>query len=250
MQRLAAIVTGGASGIGAAAVQALAEDGAAVLILDAQASAAEKLARGLQAAGGVVDWVQADVTDARQVEAAVQKAVERFGGLDVLVNSAGIAPAGPITEFGEADFDRVIAIDLKGVWLCTRAAVPALRQSRCASVVNVASNAGLVGFADLSAYCAAKGGVVNLSRALAIELAPDIRVNCICPGHIETPMGDSFIQSQADPERFRLEHARKHPLQRLGRPDEIASVVRFLVSPSASYVTGAIISADAGYTAQ
>jgi len=242
-----AVVTGGARGIGAATAIALADAGARIVIGDLEAEAGRATA---DAVGG--EFVRADISRAADAEALMNAAVDRFGGLDVLVNNAGVVLAKSALETSEEEWDRVLAINLKGAWLCARAAVPHMIRRGGGAIVNVASNAGLVGFPNAAAYCASKGGLAHLTKAMALDFAPfKVRVNAVCPGHTRTPMADSFVASQADPEAFLDDFVRlQHPLGRMAEPEEIAYCIRFLAGDDASFVTGAVLPADGGFTAR
>jgi NAD(P)-dependent dehydrogenase (short-subunit alcohol dehydrogenase family) len=242
-----AVVTGGARGIGAATAIALADAGARIVIGDLEAEAGRATA---DAVGG--EFVRADISRAADAEALMNAAVDRFGGLDVLVNNAGVVLAKSALETSEEEWDRVLAINLKGAWLCARAAVPHMIRRGGGAIVNVASNAGLVGFPNAAAYCASKGGLAHLTKAMALDFAPfKVRVNAVCPGHTRTPMADSFVASQADPEAFLDDFVRlQHPLGRMAEPEEIAHCIRFLAGDDASFVTGAVLPADGGFTAR
>jgi NAD(P)-dependent dehydrogenase (short-subunit alcohol dehydrogenase family) len=161
-----------------------------------------------------------------------------------------LAKSTTATTFDE--WQRVLSINLTGPWLCARAAIPAMIERGGGAIVNVASNAGLVGFPNLAAYCAAKGGLVQLTKAIALDCAPhNIRVNAICPGHTRTPMGDSFIAAQAEPERFVNEFINaQHPIGRMAEAEEVARAILFLASDDASFLTGSIVAADGGYSAR
>jgi NAD(P)-dependent dehydrogenase (short-subunit alcohol dehydrogenase family) len=242
-----AVVTGGARGIGAATAAALAEAGAKVVIGDLEEEAGRATA---DAVGG--EFVRADICRAADAEALMNAAVDRFGGLDVLVNNAGVVLAKSALDTSEEEWDRVLAVNLKGPWLCARAAVPHMVRRGGGAIVNVASNAGLVGFPNAAAYCASKGGLAHLTKAMALDFAPlNIRVNAVCPGHTHTPMADAFVASQADPAAFLDDFVkRQHPLGRMAEPGEIALCIRFLGSDDASFVTGAVLPADGGFTAR
>jgi meso-butanediol dehydrogenase / (S,S)-butanediol dehydrogenase / diacetyl reductase len=242
-----AVVTGGARGIGAATAIALAEAGARVIIGDLEAEAGRATA---DAVGG--EFVLADISRAADAEALMSAAADRFGGLDVLVNNAGVVVAKSALDTSEEEWDRVLAINLKGAWLCARAAVPHMIRRGGGAIVNVASNAGLVGFPNAAAYCASKGGLAHLTKAMALDFAPfKVRVNAVCPGHTRTPMGDSFVASQADPAAFLDDFVGlQHPLGRMAEPEEIALCIRFLAGDDASFVTGAVLPADGGFTAR
>jgi NAD(P)-dependent dehydrogenase (short-subunit alcohol dehydrogenase family) len=240
-------VTGGASGIGAATARALVELGAHVLVADLASGPGRVLASELEG-----EFVQVDVRRAADAERLVRAALDRWHRLDGLVNSAGVVLARSTTETTEEEWDRVLDVNLKGTWLCSRAAIPRLAEGGGGAIVNVASNAGLVGFPNAAAYCASKGGVAQLTRAMALDCAPlGIRVNAVCPGHTRTPMAERFVASQADPEAFVRDFVdRQHPLGRMAEPEEVARCIRFLVSEEASFVTGAVIPTDGGFTAR
>lgn len=234
-----AIVTGAASGIGRGVALALGQLGSRVVAFD----------RNPADRPGVEAAFVADVRSAQAVEAAVRDAVQRVGRFAMIVNCAGIALARSAWDTTEEEWDEVLDTNLKGAWLVARAAWPYLEDD--ASIVNVASNAGLVGFNDLAAYCAAKGGLIQLTRAMALDATPRrVRVNCICPGHIRTPMGDAFIAAQTDPVAFERQHAAAHPIGRLGTVDDIVQAALYLLSPASAFVTGSVLVADGGYTAR
>ncbi|HVL52809.1 MAG TPA: SDR family oxidoreductase [Vitreimonas sp.] len=248
-----ALITGAGSGIGRAAAERFAAEGAAVAALDVHGQAATDTAAGIVADGGRAVAIQADVTAAAQVDAAVTRVVEELGRLDILVNNAAIDVKGSITTGTEDDWDRCFAVNVKGVFLCSRAAVPHLTAAGGGSIVNHASVAGLVGVQDLAAYCASKGAVVSLTRAMAVDLAPvGIRVNAICPGAVLTGMMEDLMRARGggDLAAGMSETVAKYPIGRLGRPEDIAALALFLASEGAAFVTGSIIVADGGMSAQ
>jgi NAD(P)-dependent dehydrogenase (short-subunit alcohol dehydrogenase family) len=247
-----AIIIGGAMGIGAATVRLFASEGAAVVIGDIADEATQKVVNALAASGYPAAFYHADVGQPDQVNALITGTVETFGGLDILINNAGVALAKSTTATTFDEWQRVLSINLTGPWLCARAAIPAMIERGGGAIVNVASNAGLVGFPNLAAYCAAKGGLVQLTKAIALDCAPhNIRVNAICPGHTRTPMGDSFIAAQAEPERFVNEFINaQHPIGRMAEAEEVARAILFLASDDASFLTGSIVAADGGYSAR
>lgn len=247
-----AIVTGGAKGIGAATVRALATEDAGVVIGDVDDLAGSELAQHLRAGGHRVIFVQTDVAAPAAAQELIDATVDEFGGVDILINNAGIALAKSTTQTTDDEWERVLNVNLTGPWRCAKAAIPHMIRRGCGAIVNVASNAGLVGFPSLAAYCASKGGLVSLTRAMALDCAAhNVRVNAVCPGHTRTPMGEGFIAAQDDPDAFIEEFIRKrHPLGRMAEAEEVARTILFLASENASFVTGAILTADGGYTAR
>jgi NAD(P)-dependent dehydrogenase (short-subunit alcohol dehydrogenase family) len=241
-----ALITGGASGIGLATAREFRAAGASLAIADI--SDASAIAKELDAIA-----IHVDVTDPEQVEAMVQKTVDRYGRLDVFFNNAGIERHAPIASMDLAEHRRVIDVDLNGVYYCLQAVIRAMANNdgpSRGSIVNTASVAGLIGAPGLSSYNAAKGGVVLLTKVGALEAAPlGIRVNAVCPGVIRTPMANAFEEGgmgSMDVEQFAR---RIHPLGRIGEASEVAKLVTFLASDDASFITGAAIPIDGGMTA-
>ena len=238
-----AIVTGGASGIGKATVERFVSEGARVLVADLDGHGAAAVASEL---GDVAASTQLDVTNYAAVEAMVAQAVDTFGGLDIIFNNAGISSVGRVDELDIDAWQRVIDVDLTAVFYGCKAAVPALRERGGGAIVNTASISGLFGDWGIPAYNAAKGGVMNLTRAMAADHARDnIRVNAVCPGGVETAMTDALVQSR----RAQVHYERLVPQARMGRPEEIAAAVAFLASDDASYVNGHGLVVDGGVTA-
>lgn len=261
-----AVVTGGASGIGAATARRLGREGAAVVIADIDAAGAKRVAGEIGAAGGRAVAFEADVTDPARVEAMVVRAVEEFGRLDILHNNATLLETAPIHKLSLEGWNRTLAVNLTAPFVGIRAAVPVMRREGGGAIVNTASISGLAGDYGLAAYNAAKAGVINLTRTAALELARHrIRVNCVCPGAVDTPLLGSLLGDNAPVahwrrrpgpgldagarRRFRERLEQAHPLGRLGTADEIAAAVCFLASDDASFITGAALVADGGVMA-
>ncbi|MFW6317250.1 MAG: SDR family NAD(P)-dependent oxidoreductase [Halorubrum sp.] len=236
-----AIVTGGSTGIGKATAAKYEEYGATVVIANRSADAGRETAAELDC-----EFVQCDVSDYAQVEALVEATVEKHGRVDAMVNNAGIGRTGSVTDMDLNDWHDVMRINLNGVMHGTRASMPHLLASE-GCVINIASIYGLVGAPGATAYAAAKGGIVNFTRSVAVDYAHrNVRVNSICPGFVETPMTDPSFESD---EFYEYVHGHT-PMGRVAQPDEIAGVAMFLASEEASYVTGANIPVDGGWTAQ
>ena len=241
------LITGSSRGIGQAAARVFLGLGAKVAV---NGRSAGSIANGIAALGGGTRVIPAlgDVATVKGCEEAVRSAVEGLGGLDVLVNSAGVGDVRPLMDCDEAMWDQVLNVNLKGTFFCIRAAYPFLKASR-GNVVNVGSDAGLIGEKKLSVYCASKGGVVNMTRALALELAPDVRVNCVCPGYTDTDMVRRDIEKAADPALAEAEAMSYAPLKRMAQPEEIGKAIAYLASDDAGFITGAAFSIDGGSTA-
>lgn len=181
-------------------------------------------------------------------ESTVRKAIEAFGGLDILVNNAGVGAGRPIADCDEAMWDAHCDVNLKGLFFCCRAAIPELRKSG-GNIVNIASDAGLMGVPGITVYCGTKGGVVNMSRAMALEIAPDVRVNCVCPGYVDTDMIRTTTKKKPDPEAYWQKMIDYAPLKRIASTDEIAYAVMYLASDNARFITGTSLAIDGGTTA-
>jgi NAD(P)-dependent dehydrogenase (short-subunit alcohol dehydrogenase family) len=245
----AALVTGGGSGLGRASAIALARAGATVTVADVdEQGGKETAALVTQEAGGDAEFVRADVTQADEVEAMVDKAVAQWGHLDCALNNAGTTGvSAPTADYTLEDWNRAIALNLTGVFLCLKYELPAMLE-RGGAIVNMASGAGLVGFPGLPAYVASKHGVVGLTRAAALEYASrGVRINAICPGSTRTPMLEGFMGGDEQVERMMT---RAVPLGRLGRPEEIADAVVWLCSDAASFVVGHALAVDGGSVIQ
>jgi len=245
-----AIITGAASGIGLSTTRLFAAEGAQVVMVDRPQQNPE-VRRTIEEYGDHVRFFQADVSCRVDNESMVRFAVDEFHALDILFNNAGVELLKAITETSDEEWDHVLDVNLRGVFLGCRAAVPVMKKVKRGVIVNTASQLGLVGLPNFSAYCASKGGVIAMTRALAVELAPyGIRVNCICPGAVETPMLEREIRLSKDPEESRNEFIRAHPIGRLGRPEEIAQAALFLASDDSSFTTGSVLVVDGGFVAR
>ncbi len=242
-----ALITGAASGIGRACAEVFAQEDAAVLLADLDAERGRQAAEIIRTQAGKAEFAACDVTRTADCHRAVQRAVEAFGGLDVLVNAAGIMLRRTVIDLDEADWDRVMAVNAKSVFLMCRAAIPALRAAGGGSIINLGSGWGLVGGPRAAAYCASKGAVVQLTRAMAIDFGPDrIRVNCLCPGDTDTPMLREEARQLSQDEAAFLAQAARRPLGRIGTPEEIAQAALFLASDASSYMTGTALVVDGG----
>jgi len=246
-----AVVTGAALGIGRAAAIAFAREGANVAIVDKNQQQGEPAAQEVQAQGREALFVLTDISRADDVRVMVDCVVSRWGRLDILVNNAGIYLQGDAVVTSAEDWERILAVNLTGAFLCAKYAIPVMIKHGGGVIVNVASEAGLVGIKGQVAYNVSKAGMIALTRSASVDFAEQgIRVNCVCPGTTDTPLVREAVSRAPDPAtaRRRLEQVR--PLNRLGTPEEIASAILYLASPEAGYATGAVFSIDGGYTAQ
>lgn len=245
-------MTGGGSGIGAATVRRLAAEGAAVAVLDVRTKAAEEVAAAVRAAGGSADAITCDVADPASVADAVEVAAATLGGLDAVVPAAGIARAGITHELSLEEWELTLRVNLTGVFLTLRAAIPHLLAAGGGSIVTVGSVASLVAAGQAASYDASKGGVLQLTRAVAAEYADrSIRASCVCPGVVRTGLGANTkaLHGRSPGPSIGIADRMPIPMDRAADPDELAGVIAFLVSDDASFVTGAAIAADGGYTA-
>ncbi|MGI5423863.1 glucose 1-dehydrogenase [Streptomyces sp. CA-179760] len=244
-----ALVTGGASGLGLATAKQFAVSGAAVVVADVNAAAVAETEQALKSAGHEALGIVCDVCDEAQVEAMVRKTVQTFGRLDMAFNSAGIiSPSTDTADERAEDYDRVTAVNARGVWACMKHELRQMREQGGGAIVNCSSLSGLVGAPRRTTYHAAKHAVVGLTTSAAVEYASQgVRVNAVCPGTFDTPMVDDLV---ANGDLVLAEALAKSPIGRVGRPEEIASAVLWLCSPGASYVIGVALPVDGGYVAQ
>ncbi len=240
-----AVVTGAGSGIGRASAIALAREGARVAVVDNRPEAGQETVKLILAGGGQGMFVQADVSQRPEVEGMVARIIDRWRGIDVLHNNAGIAVRQPVADQDEEGWNRVLRVNLNGVFLCSKHVIPHMKE-RGGSIINTSSVTGIVGVRNRAAYSASKGAIVALTRNMALDYARHrIRVNCICPGFTRTPLIDRLLQ---DPEAAR-KLAALHPLGRLGNPEDIAHAVVFLASDESSWMTGQTLVIDGGFSA-
>jgi NAD(P)-dependent dehydrogenase (short-subunit alcohol dehydrogenase family) len=243
-----AVITGMSTGIGRASALLFAQEGARIVGADVNQEDGQEVIDEIRHAGGEGMFVRADVSEANDVRKLVEKALS-YGKIQVLFNNAGIEVVKKLKDTTEEEWDRAIKVNLKSVYLCCRQVIPEMQKAGGGSIINTASVAGLVGSFS-AAYSAAKGGIIALTRVLAVELARDnIRVNCICPGAIETPMLQRTLQKQGDPEQVRKERLRAYPVGRFGKPEEVAQLALFFASDESSFMTGVIAPVDGGFTA-
>ena len=241
------LITGSSRGIGLAAARAFLERGARVAVNGRGPASVEMALDQLTPRERAVA-APGDVADAAGCTAVVEAAMAALGGLDVRVNNAGVYAIRPVEETDEALWDAILDTSLKATFFCSRSALPALRESG-GTIVNIASSAGLMGFPLGTAYCAAKAGTINLTKAMALELAPEVRVNCVCPGPVDTEMGRTNLDPGLPPEQARAAFEAEIPLGRMGESEEVAEAILWLASDACRFTTGSILSVDGGRTA-
>jgi NAD(P)-dependent dehydrogenase (short-subunit alcohol dehydrogenase family) len=255
-----AIITGGASGIGQATALHLSKEGAKVVIFDIK-SRREGMGtiRLIEKEEGEAIYVQGDVSNANDVQRMVEDTIEKFGKIDILVNNAGIGVIGNVLEVSEEDWDRTMAVNLKGPFLCSKYVIPEMKKTRGGAIINIGSiDSFVAGFPPCIAYCTSRGGTIQFTRALAIDhVESNIRVNCVAPGAINTPSSwilsnqfDYLMEPYGEPEVIKKKLLEGHAMKRLGTMEEVAKAVAFLASDDASFITGSTLMVDGGYTAQ
>jgi NAD(P)-dependent dehydrogenase (short-subunit alcohol dehydrogenase family) len=247
LEEKVAIITGGASGIGYGTAQRFAEMGAVVVLLDIDESKGRQAKEKICADGFKAEFYKCDVTSDAECKKTVEKIVSQFGKIDILFNNAGVAIRKNTVELEEHEWDRAINITLKGIYLLSRYVIPHMIKNGGGSIINTGSGWSLKGGPDAVSYCAAKGGVLNLTRAMAIDHGKDnIRVNCVCPGDVDTPLLHSeCAQLGADQEKF-MKEAADRPINRVGTPDDVANAVLFFASDMSTWVTGSYLVVDGG----
>ena len=245
-----ALVTGAGSGIGAAIAMAFAAANARVFVTDRTEAAARATVSGIQGTRAPTVALGLDVTDERQCAQSAQRVLSEAGHLDILVNCAGVGHVGTIVQTDGADLDRVYAVNVRGVFNMSKVFVPSMLQRKSGSIINIASVGGVVGIRDRVAYCTSKFAVVGLTKSMALDHALDgIRINCICPGRVETPFVAKRLAEYADPEQARREMTASQAVGRMGRPEEIAAAALYLASDESSFVTGSALMIDGGWSA-
>ncbi len=244
-----AIITGAGAGIGRACCLLFAAEGAKVVAVDLDPTTLDSVAEEVRRIGGTVLGIQADVSRAADVESVVSAASESFSTINILFNNAGIVPHGKIHETTEADWDRTMAVNVKSMYLMSHAVIPIFLKHDGGVILNTSSATALRSVVDRAAYSASKGAVLALTKSMAIDYVRDgIRVNCLCPGTIDTPSLHQRLAAFADPEEARKQFVARQPMGRLGTAEEVAKAALFLVSDDARFVTGAVFSIDGGFT--
>jgi len=246
-----AVVTGGTTGIGRETAVLFGEEGAKVVISGRREEQGKEAVALVREAGGEAMYVQSDVTKAADARKLIEAALEAFGTIDILFNNAGITIVKPVHEYTEEEYDTIMDTNLKGVFLCSKYAIPAMIEKGGGVIVNTASIWSHTAYPEWAVYCASKGGVLMLTRAMAVDLAPyNIRVNCVCPGAIATEMAIKAIDESPDPAKTRQIYEDIHPMRRMGDPREIGKAVLFLASEDAGWITGTDLSVDGGRKAR
>ena len=241
-----ALITGGASGIGRATALLFAREGAAIAIADLNQEAGRRVAEEIGRADGRAFFESVDVTRAIDCRRAVDRTLGEFGRIDILFNNAGIIRRASVMDLGEEDWDRVMAVNVKSIYLLSREVIPHMEKQGAGSIINTSSGWGLAGGAKAAVYCASKGAVVLLTKAMAIDHGPRIRVNCICPGDTDTGMLRAEAQQLGEDYQPFLSESARRPLGRIGKPEEIAQAVLYLASDASSFVTGTALVVDGG----
>ena len=244
-----ALVTGGSDGIGRAIAATFAREGARVVIVGRDEVKGKRALADLKEVGEA-SYFKVDVSNAEQVRNMVDNTIQKYGRIDILINNAAVCPPGDVLTTAEAIWDEVIDVNLKGVFLCSKYAIPHMQRNGGGAIVNIGSINSLMAMENEAAYDASKGGVLMLTKAMALDFAKsNIRVNCICPGAIETPMLKASLETAKDPKAARASLIQKHPLRRTGTPEEVAQAALFLATDDSSFVTGATIPVDGGILA-
>ena len=247
LKNKAALITGGASGIGRATANLFAQESAMVAVVDIDQELGESVVTEIESTGGQAIFIHCDVTKAEDCQRAVEQTAATFGGLDILFNNAGIIRRSNVLTITEAEWDLVMAVNVKSIFLMSKFAIPHMEKRGSGAIVNTSSGWGIKGGGNAISYCASKGAVTNMTRAMAIDHGPqNIRVNAVCPGDTDTPMLRSEAKQLGQPENEFMDDAADRPLGRYAQPVEIAQAVLYLASDASSYVTGAALVVDGG----
>lgn len=250
LQEKTALISGAGSGIGAAVAETFASQGAHVIVVDLDEAAGKAQAQKINAAGGSAEFLQCDVANAASCDAAAQQVLKDHGRLDVLVNNAGIGHVGTIFQTTAEDLDRMYQVNVRGVFNLSKAFIESMVERKNGSIINTASVGGVVGLYDRLAYCTTKYAVVGLTKCMALDHATaGVRVNCVCPGRVETPFVKARLAEYPDPEKAYQEMSASQAVGRMGRPDEIAAAMLYLASDEAKFVTGSALVIDGGLSA-
>jgi NAD(P)-dependent dehydrogenase (short-subunit alcohol dehydrogenase family) len=242
-----ALVTGGASGIGRATALLFAREGATLIVVDLNESAGVEVVNEISAIGTRAKFLKADVSRSDDCKRVVESSLAEFAGIDILFNNAGIVRRATVLDLSEEDWDRVMDVNVKSIFLMSRFVIPIMARNGGGSIINTASGWGLIGGAKAAVYCASKGAVVLLTKAMAVDHGPErIRVNCICPGDIDTSMLHKEAEQLGEPADRFLTDAARRPMGRIGKPEEIAQAALYLASDASSFVTGTALVVDGG----
>lgn len=245
-----ALVTGAGSGIGASIAEVFAKAGAQIYVADVKEGGARETVQRINESGGRAEFVRLDIAEPSECAAVADRVLRDSGRLDILVNNAGIGHVGTLATTDVADLDRVHAVNVRGTFLITKAFLPSMLERRSGAIVNLASIGGILGVRDRLAYTITKHAVVGLTRAMALDHAKDgIRINAICPGRVETPWVQERLREYPDPKKAYEEMCATQPMGRMGKPEEIAAAALYLASDEASFVTGAMLTPDGGWSA-
>ncbi len=248
MQDKVAIITGSSKGIGQGCARVFADEGASVVIVSRTEASGLAMVKEIKDKGGRAIYIQTDISKSDQVQDMINRTIKEFGKLDILVNNAGYHISKGVEELSEEEWDFLIDTNLRSVFLCSKYAVPYLRKTK-GCIINVSSMAGLVGQSNAIAYIATKGGIITVTKGMALDLAKyRIRVNCICPGWIKTPLVDDWFSQQSDEQKSREYINSIHPLGRIGTIEECGKVALFLATEDSSFMTGSILTVDGGVT--